>query len=92
MSAKVQFEERAAEAPAASAAPVVAVPADAVARRDGKPTVFEVVDGRARARAFVPGGERQGMVVVRNGLLGTETLVARPPETLKDGDAVRVKE
>ena len=93
MSAKVQFEEPRREATAAEAsAPVVAVPGDAVARRDGKPIVFEVVDGRARARAVVAGGERQGMVVVRNGLLGTETLVARPPETLKDGDAVRVKE
>jgi RND family efflux transporter MFP subunit len=92
MSAKVTFEEPRTEATAAEAsAPVVAVPGDAVARRDGKPVVFEVVDGRARARAVVPGGERQGMVVVRSGLLGTETLVARPPETLKDGDAVKVK-
>ncbi len=92
MSAKVQFEEKKTEAPeAASLAPVVAVPADAVARRDGKPVVFEVVEGRARARLVVPGGERQGLVVVRNGLLGTETLVARPPETLQDGDEVQVK-
>jgi hypothetical protein len=30
-------------------------------------------------------------VVVKEGLRGTETLVVRPPETLKDGDAVRTK-
>jgi HlyD family secretion protein len=90
MSAKVQFEEpKAAEG--APSAPVVMVPAGAVARRDGKPVVFEVVGGRARLRGVVAGGERQGQVVVKNGLLGTETLVARPPETLKDGDSVSVK-
>jgi RND family efflux transporter MFP subunit len=90
MSAKVQFEEPKGET-AASTAPVVTVPADAVARRDGKQVVFEVVDGRARVRAVVAGGERQGRVEIRNGLLGTETVVARPPDSLKDGDAVKVK-
>ena len=90
MSAKVQFEEpKAAEG--APSPPVVTVPGDALARRDGKAVVFEVVDGRARQRNVIAGGERQGRVVVKNGLLGTETLVARPPETLKDGDAVSVK-
>ena len=89
MSAKVQFEEPKAAAGAASA-PMVTVPSDAVARRDGKAVVFEVVDGRARQRVVVAGGDRQGRVVVKTGLLGTETLVARPPESLKDGDAVRV--
>jgi len=90
MSAKVLFEEpRAAET--VPRTPMVMVPADAVARRDGKPVVFEVVDGRARLRGVVPGAERQGSVVVTTGLLGTETLVARPPETLQDGDAVRTR-
>jgi HlyD family secretion protein len=92
MSAKVQFEEpKAAAVEGASSAPVITVPSDALARRDGKAVVFEVVDGRARLRTVVATGERQGRVEVRSGLLGTETLVARPPETLKDGDAVRVK-
>jgi HlyD family secretion protein len=90
MSAKVQFEEPKAAADAPKA-PVVTVPSDAVARRDGKPVVFELVDGRARQRGVVTGGERQGRVVVKTGLLGTETLVARPPESLRDGDAVRIK-
>ena len=89
MSAKVQFEEPK-TAEGAPSAPVVTVPSDAVARRDGKAVVFEVVDGRARLRGVVPGAERQGRVAVKNGLLGTETLVARPPESLKDGDAVRI--
>jgi hypothetical protein len=29
--------------------------------------------------------------VVREGLSGGETLVARPPASMKDGDAVRVR-
>jgi hypothetical protein len=52
--------------------------------------VFEIQEGRARMRPVVAGADRQGRVVVKSGLLGVETLVAHPPESLKDGDAVRV--
>jgi HlyD family secretion protein len=90
MSAKVTFVE--AEKPAGSTlASEVTVPSEAVAKRQGTSVVFEVRDGRARQRAVVTGGERQGRVVVREGLSGSETLVARPPDALKDGDAVRIK-
>ena len=93
MSAKVTFLERSQPRPegAAPAAPVVVVPADAVVTRDGKPVVFQVTDGKARQRPIVAGPTRQGQVVVSQGLSGTETLVARPPEGLRDGDAVKVK-
>lgn len=92
MSAKVTFLEKDAP-PAANAAParVVTIPSAALARRDGKPVVFEVVEGKARLRAVSPGGERDGRVVVRTGLSGGEALVSGPPDTLKDGDAVRIK-
>jgi RND family efflux transporter MFP subunit len=94
MSAKVQFLERqkaeSAE-PSAVAAPVISAPAAAIVQRDGRAVVFEVVGGHARQRGVVAGAERQGQVVVKEGLRGTETLVVRPPETLKDGDAVRTK-
>ena len=73
------------------AAPVVSAPAGAIVQRDGRAVVFEVV-GRPRPPAWRGGrAERQGQVVVKEGLRGTETLVVRPPETLKDGDAVRTK-
>ncbi len=94
MSAKVQFlEPRKAAAAGASPVPaaVISAPAAAVVQRDGRPVVFEVVQGRARQRGVVAGPERQGQVVVKEGLRGTETLVVRPPDTLKDGDAVRTK-
>jgi HlyD family secretion protein len=93
MSAKVQFlePEKKDAVVAAVTSPVVSAPASAVVQRDGKPVVFEVVQGHARLRGVVSGPERQGQVVVKEGLQGTETLVVRPPETLKDGDAVRIK-
>jgi HlyD family secretion protein len=92
MSAKVQFLEPKQQTTSTSvAAPVVTVPAGAVVQRDGKPVVFEVAGGHARQLGIVAGPERQGQVVVKEGLRGTETLVVRPPDTLKDGDAVRIK-
>lgn len=94
MSAKVTFLERphpAAAGGAEAEAPVVVVPAAALVTREGKPVVFEVADGKARQRAVVTGPERLGQIEVRQGLTGTETLVARPPDGLRDGDAVKVK-
>ena len=70
---------------------IVSVPAEAVARRDGKPVVFEVIEGRAKLRGVVAGGGAAGPHGGDAGAVRAETLVARPPETLKDGDAVRVE-
>jgi HlyD family secretion protein len=69
----------------------VVVPKEAVVSRGGKTVVFEVQDGKVRARPVVPGAERESQLVLREGLAGSELIVVRPPETLKDGDAVRVK-
>jgi RND family efflux transporter MFP subunit len=92
MSSKVTFLEKQAPREAGVApARVVTVPSAAVARRDGRALVFEVVEGRARERAVSLGGEREGRVVVTEGLAGGELLVSGPPEALKDGDAVRIK-
>jgi HlyD family secretion protein len=93
MSATVTFLEREKKAAGtdARARPVVTVPKEAVVTRDGKSVVFEVHDGKAVARAVAAGSERGGQVVVRDGLAGGETLVRQPTDTLKDGDAVRVK-
>ena len=93
MSAKVTFLEPAKVKATADQAPVrvVTVPKDAVVTRDSKPVVFELVQGKAKARPVSVSSERQGEVVVREGLAGGEMLVRRPPETLKDGDSVRVK-
>jgi RND family efflux transporter MFP subunit len=93
MSAKVTFLEPEKEeaAPAAAAAPVVLVPREAVVTRDGKPTVFLVREGKAVARAITLGTERQGQVIVKDGLAGGEIVVARPKDDLRDGAVVKVK-
>ena len=94
MSAKVTFLEAAqkrSDAAPAAEPPTVQVPKTAVLNRDGHTLVFEVREGRARSRAIVVGFERSGQLIVKEGLAGGETLVSSPPETLKDGDAVKVK-
>ena len=92
MSAKVTFLEPEKKSEArAPGTPVITVPKAAITTRDGKPVVFQVREGKVRARPVVTGGERQDQVVIREGLAGGETIVARPPENLKDGDGVRVK-
>jgi RND family efflux transporter MFP subunit len=94
MSSKVTFLEPQAPAvagTAAPAAPVVKIPASAVAKRGDKTVVYEVTGGRVRERAITPGPEREGQVEVRQGLAGGESLVARPPDDMRDGDAVRTK-
>jgi HlyD family secretion protein len=92
MSAKVTFlEPEKKEEATASAVPVVLLPQEAVVSRDGKTLVFLVREGKAQAREVSTGMGRQGQVVIRNGLSGGEVVISRPPETLKDGDAVRVK-
>jgi RND family efflux transporter MFP subunit len=91
MSAKVTFLEPERKAAAGPSAPVVLVPKDALVTRDGRATVFVVQEGRLRLRPVTTGTERQGQVVVKEGLAGGETLVLKPGEALKDGDAVKVK-
>ena len=93
MSARVTFLENAGAAPAdtAVARPVVTIPGRAVADRNGKSVVFEVREGLVRMRPVVTAGERDGRVVVKEGLSGGEILVAAPPIGLADGDAVRVE-
>jgi HlyD family secretion protein len=91
MSAKVTFLEPEAEVAAASDAPqkpTILVPQAAVVTRDGGPRVFEIVDGRARLRPITTSGARRDLVVVTGGLAGSETLVARPADSLADGTAV----
>ncbi len=94
MSAKVTFLER--QKPQQTAAKreatrQVTVPSEALTTRHGKPVVFEVVDGKAVERAIETAGEYRGHATVRQGLGGSEILVANPPEKLKNGDPVKIK-
>jgi RND family efflux transporter MFP subunit len=94
MSAKVTFLAEGTPAEPAVAVPqkpVILVPPTAVVTRDGGQRVFELVDGKAQARTVTTGGTRRDMLIVTDGLAGSETLVAHPPDTLKDGAAVTPK-
>lgn len=66
---------------------VITVPADTI--RGGNVYVF--VDGKAVKRAVAVGGTTAQGVLVRQGLIGGEDLIANPPPDLKDGQRVRVK-
>lgn len=98
MSAKVTFLERAApaaakvDANAPPAAPVVTAPQSAVVTRGGVTQVFEVVQDIVKVRPVTTGQTRQNDVTITKGLGGGEVLVNRPPDALKDGDRVRIKQ
>jgi HlyD family secretion protein len=95
MSAKVTFIEPARAAAAAEdaapARPTILVPATAVVTRDGRQAVFEIVANTARLRPVSTGGTRRELLVITDGLAGSEQLVARPPDSLTDGTPVAVK-
>jgi RND family efflux transporter MFP subunit len=93
MSCNVTFLEPQKKTSGAGAAPqrIVTVPKDAVITRDGKSTVFEIEDRRARAMPITTGADLHGQLIVKQGLSGGETLVNNPPQKLKDGDTVKAK-
>ena len=90
MGVRVSFLE--AGKPAAAAAKGALAPAAAIVERDGAQTVFLVENGRAVRREVKPGRTLGDDREITSGLAGGETLVLDPPESLKDGDAVRVSE
>lgn len=68
----------------------ILIPEGASVRVQGRPGVFQVERGVAR---FVPvevGDARSGRVLVKSGLTGGERIVAKPTDSLQDGDRVRV--
>jgi HlyD family secretion protein len=100
MSAKVTFLAPVPEKPSTTArtgaadppaAPTVVVPSAAVVTRAGATQVFEVVQDVVHARPITAGNARQDEVTILKGLLGGELLVNHPPDTLKDGDRIRLK-
>ena len=94
MTSRVTFLEKEPEAEVAESGevpPIVTVPRQAVTVRDGRSVVFEVLDGRVRMRPVLTAGERDGRVVVKEGLSGGEILVGVPSSELADGDAVRIE-
>ena len=95
MSAKATFLEPAKKDSSRgtdSGKPVVSVPKDAIATRDGKTVVFEVRDDKKVYELPITiGNENQDQVIIKQGLVGSEKLVLHPSDKLKAGDAVKLK-
>jgi HlyD family secretion protein len=91
MGVKVSFlkEEQAVE----TAAPVarVTVPKSAVRTVDGRSIVFVVKDDRVERRAIRAGNENSGKVEVLSGLSAGERVVVEGPDTLVDGERIKIQ-
>jgi len=70
---------------------IVTVPKDTLTTRDGKQVVFVIENNKAREVAVVTGNELKGQVIVKSGLVGTESLVNNPPQKVADGTSVKIK-
>src|SRR5580765_527132 len=70
--------------------PVALIPKSAVRTDGGKSYVFLVRDTRIERRAVTLGNDRGSDVEVMAGVNASDTLVARGPENLQDGETVRI--
>ncbi len=70
---------------------IVTISKDAITTRDGKPVVFEIENNKVHQLPVTTGADLHGQVIVTSGLTGSETVVSNPPQTLKDGDTVKLK-
>lgn len=94
MSARVTFLQRptAVAPPALGPAGAIRVPKDAlVSRREGMIVFAVSANATVRAVPVVTGAASEDEVVIKQGLSGSEMLVANPPAGLKDGERVRVE-
>jgi RND family efflux transporter MFP subunit len=95
MGVKVAFlgeEQPRAAAGSAQAAPKALIPSSAVRQEDGKAAVFLVHDGIVERRAVTLGSQRGDDVEILAGVAEGDTVVAKVPENLRDGQTVQVKQ
>jgi len=91
MGVKVSFLRE--DDPAQRSAPVasIAVPKSAIRTVDGKSVVFVLREDRIERRAVSAGVQDGDQVDVLSGLTSGERVVVDGPQTLKDGDRVKVQ-
>src|SRR5271169_3825043 len=92
MSCNVTFlqPQKAAEKKDAVSKRIVTIPKDAITTRDGKSVVFQIEDNKVHQLPVTTGPDLHGQVIVTSGLGGSETVVNNPPQTLKDGETVKL--
>src|SRR6516165_10751286 len=93
MSCNVTFLEPPKKGELKEAVPVriVTIPKDAITTRNGKQVVYVIENNKAHEVAVVTGNELKGQVIVKSGLVGTESLVNNPPQKVVDGTSVKIK-
>jgi HlyD family secretion protein len=91
MNSTVKFLAEEGKAQTASSGPVkVFVPSAALRDHDGKKVVFLAFNGKALQREVRVKAQRSGGVLVE-GLNGGEDVITTAPQTLKDGDKIKIK-
>jgi RND family efflux transporter MFP subunit len=93
MSSNVTFLEppKKGEQKEAVPARIVTVPKDAITTRNGKQVVYVIDKNKAHEVVVITGNELKGQVIVKSGLVGTESLVNNPPQKVVDGSSVKIK-
>src|SRR5215471_4372450 len=93
MSCNVTFLEPPKKGEQKEAVPVriVTVPKDAITTRNGKQVVYVIDNNKAHEVVVVTGNELKGQVIVKSGLVGTESLVNNPPQKVVDSSSVKLK-
>ena len=90
MSAKITFLA-AGSAVNTDSEPVLAVPAAAVAERDGRQVVFQITDNRAEEVPVTVGRKLGGSVEIKSGLKEGDKVIAKVDERIKAGEKVSQK-
>ena len=90
MSAKITFLA-AGSAVNTDSEPVLAVPAAAVAERDGRQVVFQITDNRAEEVPVTVGRKLGGSVEIKSGLKEGDKVIAKVDERIKAGAKVSQK-
>jgi HlyD family secretion protein len=70
---------------------IVTIPKEAITTRNGKQVVFVIDNNKAREVAVITGNDLNGQVIIKSGLMGTESLVNNPPQKVVDGTSVKIK-
>jgi RND family efflux transporter MFP subunit len=91
MSAKINFLPDSTEVASVSTETVLTVPSDAVVHRNGVTEVFVVSQGKVSARTVEVGRTYGVALEVKSGVNVGEIVVVSPPESLSDGDSVKLK-
>ena len=92
MGVKVSFLRDAPAPGQAAVVPRALVPKTAVRTADGRSVVFVLKEDRVERRAISVGLENGDQVEVISGVSAGERVVVDAPQTLKDGDKVKVQQ